>query len=175
MALVSGVGCNSSSKSADLALPHDFATPHDLASNDLQPDLLPQSGQCNGVPNTASAIVETKNNAGTPTGTGGAIVDGTYVMTNSVVYNGQTPSTSMFRRTLMKTGATMQEVIRIDTGLDFSTTSTYTTTSTNLTRTITCPTTDAGIGGGVFSFTADANGFTLYDLAAKKSYVYTKL
>jgi hypothetical protein len=175
MASVSLAGCPNSSSSADLARPPDFAVPHDLMSTDLQPDLSPVAGQCNGVPNTATAIVETKNNAGTPTGTGGAIVDGTYVMTNSVVYNGQTPSAMQIKRTLLKSGASMQEVIRFGTGADFSTTSTYTTTSTNLTRTISCPSTDAGIGGGVFSFTADANGFTLYDMVANKSYVYTKL
>ena len=167
----------SDAASADASNPSPDASTRD-ASGDAPSDSGATLGtcdagvSCNAVPNAASIVVTTEDPATLPAFSGGALVDGTYLLTSATSYGGAGAGGQRQRITFVFANGTLQLVQDAPGCVDApSGTATYTTTGATLALTLTCPvagtqpaqytatptsfvySTDTGTRGLVFMFT----------------------
>jgi hypothetical protein len=97
---------------------------------------VPAGQACNALSNVGSSVTPTCMTGTIPRGTGGTIVDGTYVLTAQTYYNSATCSTIPVGGTIELAGGCLQLVI----GVPFSGTGsfTYTVQGADITMTETC-------------------------------------
>jgi hypothetical protein len=126
-----------------------------------------EAGQaCNALANVATPITPTCMTGTMPTGTGGTIVDGTYVLTSQTYYNLSTCPTEPLTATIAITGGCLQLV---SAGvLPGTASATFVTSMNEITLTVTCDDQGSGDGGApradapLESFTASGNTLSLF-------------
>jgi hypothetical protein len=151
-AILAAPACSSSSSSNDGA-----------TTSGGQCSSSAEAGQvCNSIANTATAITPTCMQATMPTGVGGDIVDGTYVLTSQTYYNVTGCPTTSFSETITIAGGCIQ------VASSFGTTSSTVVTSMNeITFTRTCVQTEFDSASlspdaPLMSFTASGTTFSLF-------------
>lgn len=113
-----------------------------------------EAGQaCNGIANVAAPITPTCMQATMPTGVGGDIVDGTYVLTSQTYYNVATCPTTPISETMTIAGDCIQV-----TSSGGTTSSTVVTSMNEITFTLTCAQT--GVDAAPLSADAPLMSFT---------------
>jgi hypothetical protein len=127
------------------------------------------AGACNTLANAAPEITSATTTAAMPAPTGGTIVDGTYFLTASTVYE-STSTGSKLQETITIAGGTLSSVKRGVTNPTDRTTWSYSTSGTTVTVTRTCPSSKTQMLG----FTAGGATLTTFDTVANISKTYTK-
>ena len=126
-------------------------------------------GQCNALTQQGTKLDVTGSKAAPPAATGGALADGTYVLTASKLYgstvpDGPVPGFSSPATTVQITGTTYDSIVTRTTG-DVRTTSTLAVSGTNATLTQTCsfPLADGGLAAPAQgSYSVTGTGFIIY-------------
>ena len=129
IAAFAAVGCDSGSSSSS------------NTSADASGDTSAQASatpNCGAAPNLAPVLAPTTVSTPPPTMTGGTIVEGTYIETGYVYYNGETSSSS-HKETLILSNGTMKNIGSEGGSPDRILGGTYTTSGNTLTFNITCP------------------------------------
>ena len=148
--------------------------PRDTADDDVSTDVGSDAG-CNGVKNIALAVTENNVAANLPSGEGGLIADGIYVVTAITRYNGPGgkvgPGTRVVEETISITdGKVVQGVRKIGDAPGYG----YNANIAPVTGTIlwkqTCP---AGEPGITYDYSVGDQTFDLYDKVQKVGTTYT--
>jgi hypothetical protein len=120
---------------------------------------------CNALAQEATKNVLTRVALAAPTGTGGALVDGKYVLTGYRRYTGargsEGPTADSLRETLVITGSVVQTLQETSNGSSFRASFSQSTTGTSFTHKETCPGT---LQGGKGSYTASADKISFFDV-----------
>jgi hypothetical protein len=111
-------------------------------------------GGCNTFANISPVVSRTVEQGDTPMMTGGAIVDGTYIVSSVVQYNGDMSLYSLAETSIIA-GNVDAWVSSINGGVSMRYTTTYTTTNNQMAFDICCPT------GGSLTILYTSNGTTL--------------
>ena len=129
-------------------------------------DSVPAGQACNALQNMASPLAPSCATGAMPSGTGGTIVDGTYILTSSQLY-GQSCSTSVpVAETMTIAGDCIQLVLGDVLSGTFS--GRFVTQGNAITTTVTCERVD--IDGAVFmdaatkTYTATGTAITLFNM-----------
>ena len=143
------------------------ATPDDAASSNNE-------GACNNLVNTAPIVRQTFVNqpAPSPRG-GGAIVPGTYYLTDSKIYQGAPPGRGPLelQATQVIAGASMKTVQHVGNSANsIYDTRTYSSSATLLTVTFVC----GGKGTQTVGFDATPSQYTTYNSTAKTVNIWTR-
>lgn len=136
-------------------------------------------GACNDLTLGGPTVDVTAVSQDAPQADAGTILDGTYTLTQVLIYVGVSgtpgPTGTSLQGALSIQGATMQRVLRqvaVDAGTaELRTTATVTTSDTTLTSTQTCPT-GAGVERDVY--TATATSLVVTNPTTHEEYTFTK-
>lgn len=144
---------------------------------------IPPGQACNALVPNGAAVTPTCTTGTVPTGQGGTIVDGTYVLTAQTYYNASTCPTLALRQTVVFAGGCLQ-LAAGPAPLDLTASGTFTVagSSFNLTRTCIHLSADGATfmeSGLPQTFTATGTTFTLFSHSAAStpiaySAVFTK-
>jgi hypothetical protein len=94
---------------------------------------------CDAIANVGAVISVTSEAGPPPALTGGTVIDGTYVLTSEVFYNGESDDTITSKRTLVIAEGTLKNVESKDGDPDRIIAGTYSTSGTALTLSTVCP------------------------------------
>lgn len=96
---------------------------------------------CNALANLGSVVAETAGGGAKPTPAGGALYDGTFVLTKHEVFSPSSPDSNVRRRTIKITGNTIEYVANDNNGADERTAGTLVVNGTDFDFSVTCPAT----------------------------------
>ena len=152
-------GCSSSGTSTD------GATGNDAVGIGMCGAGTPAGQECNAVTSMGAPVTPTCVSGASPTGQGGTIADGTYVLTAQTYYNRSTCPTIALSETVVFSGGCLE----LATGTPFPATAsgTFTVSGANLMLTQTCVHIDVDgatttSNAAVNTFTATPTTFTLF-------------
>src|SRR5580765_8429578 len=153
--------------SSGLSSPPDGSSP-DGASAGMCSANVPQFQACNAVVSIAPVITPTCVTGAMPTGTGGTIVEGTYVMTSQTWYNDSSCDSHVpVSRTMVVSDGCYQFVIGDSTGPVGTGSVSFVVQGNNVTSMLTCADYE-DIDGGLMvdvhmkTFTATATTYTVF-------------
>jgi hypothetical protein len=123
----------------------------------------PIGGSCNGVTNVAAPITPTCASGTMPTGTGGTLVDGTYVLSQQTYYNFPGCPFEAIAATLELSGTCIEAAARAGTSDTFTSNATATQQGNQITIDVTC----SSLAGGTpdtptRTFTASGSTLTWF-------------
>jgi hypothetical protein len=119
----------------------------------------PSTGACNGLTDIGAVVIPVCATGPEPDGTGGTIVDGTYVLTSLTLYDCTRVATFPQSQTLTVSGACMQGAAHVG-GAPITTSQSFVVSGNQLTGSIDCP---AGQSGAqTATFTATPTTLTLF-------------
>jgi hypothetical protein len=127
---------------------------------------VPSGGACNTIVDVGTAVAPTCATGALPTGTGGAIVDGTYVLTSQTYYDGACPSVPI-SATLVGAGDCLQisATLYEGAGVPYTFSAVRSVQGNQYAATLTCPIASA-CPSQTLTFTATASELTLFEPAS---------